>query len=238
MSIPTNMDVIRNTGAGAALNVRLLEGQSVKAEPDALVTMSQGVELGAKLDGGLIGGLMRSMFAGESLFCQTLTATHGVGEVVLCASELGDIEVIDVSEREPLHLIKGAYLASDESIDVSTGVQRGAARALLSGAGLFVLSASGRGRLAISSYGSILRFTLAPGEVRAVDNGHLLAWSAGMHYEMRLAVSSRRGLLRSATSSMASGEGLMCFFEGPGSVWLQTHKPPPPPAAGSAGQGA
>ena len=26
-------------------------------------------------------------------------------------------------------------------------------------------------------------------------------------------------------SSAVSGEGLMCFFQGPGRLWLQTHKP-------------
>ena len=42
-------------GASAALQVDLRRGDSVKAEPDALVTMSQHVTLGAALDAGLLG---------------------------------------------------------------------------------------------------------------------------------------------------------------------------------------
>ena len=64
---------------------------------------------------------------------------------------------------------------------------------------------------------------------RAVDNGHLVGWSASMPYEMRMAASGGSMLRRMGTSA-ASGEGLMCFFTGPGTIWLQTHKPPPPEA--------
>ena len=49
----------------------------------------------------------------------------------------------------------------------------------------------------------------------------VVAWSPNVGMEVGLAV---RG---SAFRSMASGEGLMCHFEGPGEVWVQTHVEPP-----------
>ena len=55
---------------------------------------------------------------------------------------------------------------------------------------------------------------------RCVDNGHIVAWSGSMKTTMRLA-SGRGGIL----GSMTSGEGLMCLFEGPGTVYVQSHKP-------------
>lgn len=54
----------------ASSQVRLKRGTVVKAEPDALVTMSQHIALGAGLDAGLFAGVMRSVFSGESLFSQ------------------------------------------------------------------------------------------------------------------------------------------------------------------------
>ena len=221
--------VILGKAGAATARVRLRPGECVKAEPDALITSSEGVELGAAMDAGLLSGLMRS-FAGESLFSQTLTATHVEGDCVLGAPTVGDVEIMHVTHHEPLMLAKGAFLASDASIDISTTTQRGIGNTLLSGTGLFVLRASGQGTLAVAAHGAILSFTLAPGEVRAVDNGHLVAWSEGMRFEMRAAGATRRTtLFGAAFNSAASGEGFMCFFTGPGNLWLQTHKPPPPP---------
>mmetsp|Transcript_36171 Transcript_36171/g.59903 ORF Transcript_36171/g.59903 Transcript_36171/m.59903 type:complete len:300 (-) Transcript_36171:339-1238(-) len=215
-------EILGKSGA-AAIRVRLPAGRSVKAEPDALVTMSQHIQVGARMDAGLLSGLLRTFLSGESLFCQTVTASCD-GDAVFCASEVGDAELIVLREEEPLLLQKGAFVASDETVNITTATQAGIRRAAFSGAGLFVLQASGRGTLAVSAHGSILKYTLGRGEVRAVDNGHLVAWSAEMPYEMRMA-SRKNSILGTVASSAASGEGLMCFFEGPGRLWLQTHKP-------------
>ena len=48
--------------------------------------------------------------------------------------------------------------------------------------------------------------------------------------QVRMA-AQRTGWAASAASSAVSGEGLMCFFQGPGRLWLQTHKPRPEPGA-------
>ena len=73
--------VIGKNGAAAA-KVRLQRGARVKAEPDALITMSQHVEIGADMDAGLVSGFMRSALGGESLFSQTLTALADGQEVM------------------------------------------------------------------------------------------------------------------------------------------------------------
>ena len=221
--------VLGKAGAATA-RVALKRGQRVKAEPDALITMSDSIELSASMDSGLIGGYMRSALAGESLFSQVLTAQHGDGDVLFGAPEIGDVELVRLTHGHSLLLQKGAFLACDEHLDITMATQRSLGGALFSGTGLFVLRATGQGQLALSAHGSILTYSLAPGEVRAVDNGHLVGWSETMRMEMKLAGGSRGGgVFSSLYSSAASGEGLMCFFTGPGTLWLQTHKPPPPP---------
>ena len=224
---------VRRTGAAAALHVRLRRGDLVKAEPDALVTMSQDVQLGAALDNGLFNGIMRTFFGGESLFVQTVQANADGCDATFCPSAIGDIEVIKVTGGSIL-LQKGAFLAAHESVDLQTANQFSARKALFSGAGFFVLRASGRGTLAVNAVGGIMRHDLRAGEVRAVDNGHLVAWDAAMGYEVRMA-AQQRGLFASMATSAASGEGLMCFFEGPGRLWLQTHKPPRKQGVGESG---
>ena len=56
-----------------------------------------------------------------------------------------------------------------------------------------------------------------------------------MTFQMKLA-GGGGGLVSTVFNSAASGEGLMCFFTGPGTVWLQTHKPAAP-AKGEGGHG-
>ena len=227
---------VLKSGAGSVAKVTLRRGACVKAEPDALITMSQMIELGAQMDAGLFSGLMRSALGGESLFSQTLTARSGDGDVVLGAPEIGDVEILRLDHGSPTLLQKGAFLAADESVEVCLATQRSLGGAALSGTGLFVLRAVGHGALAVAAHGSILKFTLAPGEVRAVDNGHLVAWTEAMRLDMRLA-GGGRSIASTVFSSAASGEGLMCFFTGPGTVWLQTHKPESAHGEGGGGNG-
>ena len=221
------MEIRRGGGGGVALIVRLRPGERIKAEPDALVSMTGTVDVAGRVDGGLFGGLFRAFVANESLFVQTITASRGAGEACLCAADLGDLEILNLDHHEPLLMQKGAFLASDDAVDVAAAMQKSASGALFSGAGLFVLRARGRGRLVVAAHGAILPYTLQNGETRVVDNGHLVAWSESMPYELRMA-GSHGGLMSRMASSTMSGEGLMCEFTGPGKLWLQTHKPPTP----------
>ena len=59
----TSWSVLGKGGAAVA-RVELRRGQSVKAEPDALITMSQHVELGANMDAGVMRGVsVKSRFS-------------------------------------------------------------------------------------------------------------------------------------------------------------------------------
>ena len=182
------------------------------------------MEVGAALDG--VRGFLRSCFGGESAFLQTLECRGSSGDALLCAQEIGDIALVELTGNDVL-LQKGAFLASHMSIDVSSTAQLSASKALFSGAGVFILRACGHGTLAINAHGGLVQYSLRSGETRAVDNGHLVAWDAQMPYELRMA-SRRSGFLGSIFNSAASGEGMMCFFHGPGRLWLQTHKNPEP----------
>ena len=58
------------------------------------------------------------------------------------------------------------------------------------------------------------RQQLVEGERYIIDNGHLVAWNC--KYVMERAASG--GII----SGMSSGEGLICKFTGPGTVYMQT----------------
>ncbi len=74
----------------AMLTVDLDPGESIKAEPGAMV-LQHGVEMKTGTGGGgLLGGLKR-MVGGESFFVNTFTAERGGGRVSLAPNSPGDI---------------------------------------------------------------------------------------------------------------------------------------------------
>ena len=74
----------------AMLTVDLDPGESIKAEPGAMV-LQHGVEMSTGTGGGgLLGGLKR-MVGGESFFVNTFTAEASGGRVSLAPNSPGDI---------------------------------------------------------------------------------------------------------------------------------------------------
>lgn len=202
-------------GAFPIIRARLRAGESIKAESDAMISMSNTIELEGRLEGGILGGLGRFM-AGERIFFQKLVARGGPGEVLLAHAYPGDILALELDGR-PYILQKDGYLASEETIEISTHVQN-LTQGFLSGEGFFVMKVRGYGTLFISSYGAIHPIDIPPGEEIIIDNYHLVAWPDGMDYKIEKA---SRGWL----SSFTSGEKLVCRFRGPGRVLIQTRNP-------------
>ena len=59
-------------------------------------------------------------------------------------------------------------------------------------------------------------FQLQPGQDYIVDNGHLVAWSCDYTFE-----KAGGGIIE----SLKTGEGVVCRFTGPGSVFIQSRNP-------------
>jgi uncharacterized protein (TIGR00266 family) len=203
-------------GAFALLEVHLQAKQTIKAQSDAMVAMDPTIDVEGKLEGGLLGGLGR-MLSGESFFFQTLKATRGAGIALLAPAQPGDLLPIHLDGSQSYILQKDGFLAASEGVQISTAAQN-LARGLFSGEGFFVLKAHGRGMLFAESYGAIHALEVPAGEEMIVDNGHLVAWPEGMHYSLEKASSGW-------ISSFTSGEGLVCRFRGPGTVYIQSRNP-------------
>lgn len=198
------------------LKVRLKAGESIKAESDAMVAMSDTIDVEGKLEGGVLGGLGR-MLAGEKFFFQTLTASRGPGEVLLAPYSVGDIKAILMDGSESYSVQKDGFFAASSGIEVSTKMQN-LSKGLFSGEGFFILRIRGNGVLFVSSYGAIHPLEIPAGRDFIVDNAHLVAWPESMHYNVEKASSGW-------ISSMTSGEGFVCRFRGPGTVLIQTRNP-------------
>jgi uncharacterized protein (TIGR00266 family) len=207
---------IMQPGSFALLKINLDANETVKAESDAMMSMSSNIVLKSKMEGGLLGGLARSLLSGESLFFQTLTAQDQPGEVVLAPALPGDVTAYQLSGKT-LYIQSGGFLAAESSVEIDTKMQN-LGKGLFSGAGLFVIKVHGTGTVFFNSFGAIVTKELQAGEEYIVDTGHLVAWEESMDYKIQKASS---GLMTSITS----GECLVCKFTGPGKVYLQSRNP-------------
>ena len=205
--------------AFSAVQCHLEKGESLKAESDAMVSMSTTLDVkGSTGDGGIIGGITRKLLAGESFFFQHITATRGPGNVLLAQSALGGIGDVVLDGTYGLKVQRGSFLAAEDTIEIDTAIQN-LTKGLFSGQGFFVLNIHGKGIVFLSACGAIHEIELEAGEEAIIDNGHLVAWPDCMEYKIEKA--SSEGWL----SSFTSGEGLVCHFKGPGTVLIQTRKP-------------
>lgn len=192
------------------LRLLLAAGESIKAEAGAMVSMSPNLELQAKTTGKGFLGALGAMAGGESLFSSIYTA-KAEGDLVLAPSVIGDIIKIDMSGGTILAQ-SGAYLAGSVDLNITT---QGSFKAMFSGEGLFLSKISGAGVLFLNSYGAVFEKTLAAGETYIVDTGHIVAFEESVQYKIKKAAT---GLF----ATMASGEGLVAEYYGPGKIWVQT----------------
>ncbi|KAJ1326761.1 AIM24 family protein [Microdochium nivale] len=201
---------ISHRDCNTIVTVQLAMGCPLAAKPGVLIAMSPTVTLKGEYKMSL-----KKIVAGGELGHSTFI---GPGEILLAPSALGDITTIRLNggEAETWSVGKDSYVASTQGV-IRDYKRQGLGKAMFSGEGLWVNKISGVGLLWISSFGAIIRKDLMPEEKYIVDNGHLVAWNT--KYVMERVVSG--GII----AGLASGEGLVCKFTGPGTVFLQTRNP-------------
>lgn len=186
----------------------LQPGESVVAESGAMVGMSTNVQMQTQ-SGGLMKGLKR-LFGGESFFRNTFTANGGQGEVLFATPLCGDMAVLEAGHKQWI-IQNSAYVASSPTVDVKT--KSGGFKGMFSGAGLFQLETNGQGQVIIGTFGALEPIQVDGSMV--IDTGHLAAWESTLQYTVG---KSGAGWI----ASFLSGEGLVCHFQGQGTVYLQS----------------
>ena len=181
-----------------------------------MMAMAADTSLDAKIEGGLMKGLKRSVLGGESLFITTATAGAAGGWIDFAPSLPGDVTVATITPERPLLIQKGSFLCAEQGVDLDT--KWGGMRNLIGGEGGFLLRASGSGEVVLSTYGALDRFELADGQQVVVDTNHMVAFAETVTMELKKASDT-------AWKSMKSGEGLVFIFTGPGELMMQSRNP-------------
>ena len=200
--------------AYALARVTMDQGDSIRAEAGAMVSMNQAVQIETQATGGFLKSLKRSVLGGESFFMNTFHATNGGAELTLAPTLAGDIATFNL-ENQDIILQSGSYLASELGITIDP--KWGGSKSFFGGEGLFMLRCTGSGLLILSSYGAIHKVELASGQTYTVDTGHIVGFDAHLPYTIKKAGSWK--------STIFGGEGLVVEYQGPGNLFLQTRSP-------------
>jgi uncharacterized protein (TIGR00266 family) len=209
-----NMDIeILHRPSYSLAVAKLAPNERIRAEAGAMVSMSDGVQIETKAEGGILKSLGRAVLGGESFFQNFFLAPAGGGEVTLAPELPGDITVIEMNGNKMM-IQAGSYMASESSVDLTAKIS---AKAFMSAEGISMLEATGSGTLLVSSYGAIFEKTLVAGEKYVVDTSHLVAFDGSMNVTPKTVGGMK--------STLFSGEGLVIELTGPGRIYIQTRSP-------------
>ncbi|MEC7664554.1 MAG: TIGR00266 family protein [Candidatus Thermoplasmatota archaeon] len=222
LSSSKSMDVSLEFGPSFTMaTAHLKPGDSIKVEPGAMVSQSMGLEMktGMSGKGGGLGGFLKSVaksvFGGESFFLNTFTAGSGGGWISMAPSSPGDSKTLEIEPGSNIFMQGGAFLASSPNVSYDLKFQ--GAKSLFSRESMFFLRAfseGGPGQILYSAYGAIKEIDVTPSTPLKVDNGHLVAFTDGVQYD----VVPSGGL----KTSLFGGEALVLQIQGSGKVWIQT----------------
>ena len=203
---------IQSRPSYSLLEATLSAGETIVAESGAMTWMSGDIRMSTSTRGGALRGLGRTVLGGESFFQNTFQAEGAGGMVGLAPGQPGDIVALEMSPGRELFLEKGAYLASEESVNINSDFQ---GLGGLFNEGLFILRASGSGLIFFNSYGDVQEVEVE-GSYR-VDNGHAVAWEPTLEYQIIRGGRSIRSFLFS--------DQLILRFTGFGKLWVQSRNP-------------
>jgi uncharacterized protein (TIGR00266 family) len=197
-----------------AVILSLTQGDTVRAEAGAMMYMTDGIEMDAKMEGGLLAGLKRKLLVGESFFITYFRCNAPGGRVAFAGPYPGKIISMALSNQDVL-CQKDAFLCALGSVDIDIAFTRRIGAGFFGGEGFILQRLSGTGQVFIHSGGTVVPITLAHGEKLKVDTGCLVAFDPTIDYDI-----VRVGGIR---TSLFGGEGLFfAALTGPGRVWLQT----------------
>lgn len=207
---------IRHDPSFSVARALLGPSETIRAEAGAMMAMAADTTIEAKMEGGLMKGLKRSVLGGESLFITTMTAGPQGGWVDVAANLPGALVVRTIEPGSALFIQRGSFLCAEAGVEIDT--KWGGMKNLIGGEGGFLLRAEGQGDVVLSAYGAIDRMTIPPGQQVVVDTNHMVAFDESVQMEIRKASAG-------TMNSLKSGEGLVFVFTGPGELMMQSRNP-------------
>jgi uncharacterized protein (TIGR00266 family) len=197
-----------------ALQLTLYNGEEIYAEAGTMLYMGPGIDLQARMQGGIVKGLMRKFLAGETMFMSVFRCIAPNAHMALANPIAGKIYPIQLNGNTIL-AERNAYLCAIGNVDLSVAFTKRFGAGLFGGEGFILQKISGQGLVFLHAGGNMLEFNLAPGETLRVDTGCIVSLADTVDYNIQFVGGFRNALF--------GGEGLFyATLTGPGHVVLQT----------------
>lgn len=223
------MDVIDYRIVGSEMQfveVELDPNEAAIGEAGSMMYMEAGVSMdtvfgdGSAGQGGLFGKLLgagKRLITGESLFTTVYTNQANVKrKLAFAAPYPGKILPMDLRQLGgTLICQKDAFLCAARGVSLGIAFQKRLSAGFFGGEGFVMQKLDGDGMAFVHAGGTVVRRDLQAGEYLLVDTGCVVAYTAGVDFEVQYVGKVKTALF--------GGEGL--FFAkltGPGQVWLQS----------------
>lgn len=150
------------------------EGQTLISERGAMSWMSPNMQMNTEATGG-IGKAFGRMLTKESIFQNKYTAMGGEGLIAFASSFPGSIIAFDVGQIGEIIVQKSGFLASENTVNLSTYFQKKFGGGLFGGEGFIMQKLTGSGIAFVEIDGFVTEYALNPGQSLILDTGYLAA---------------------------------------------------------------
>jgi uncharacterized protein (AIM24 family) len=175
---------------------------------------------GSNSGGGLLGKLLgagKRLVTGESLFTTVYTnQSQGKQRVAFGAPYPGKILPMDLRQLGGLLICqRDAFLCAARGVSLGIALQKKLSTGFFGGEGFIMQKLEGDGLAFVHAGGTVVRRELHAGQTLMVDTGCVVAYTAGVSFDIQFV-----GKIKTA---LFGGEGLfLARMTGPGTIWLQS----------------
>ncbi len=208
------------------VEIELDPQETAIAESGSFMMMDQEIQMqtmfgdGSQPNQGLLGKLMsagKRILTGESLFMTAFTnAGNGKQKVSFAAPYPGKIIPMDLQQMGGKVICqKDAFLCAAKGVSIGIEWQRKLGTGIFGGEGFIMEKLEGDGMAFVHAGGMVIEKQLQPGQVLKIDTGCVVAYTAGVHFDVEF--------VRGIKNMVFGGEGLFfATLRGPGKVWIQS----------------
>lgn len=203
--------------------IELRKGEKLRAESGSMLFMTQGIEMATNLAGA--SSAFRRMMTGQNIFLTDFTyegddtTKDGSGTVALGTDFPSKIVRLSLDDcGGSLIAQRGAFLASNASVDIQMEFTRTMTAGFFGGEGFILQRLIGEGDVLIKAGGTLVERYLEDGESLRATSGSVVAFDPTVSYDVQM--------MQGVKNVMFGGEGLFVTeLKGPGRIWLQGMPP-------------
>lgn len=202
------------------VTIELDPGECVRAESGSMIFMTETVQMNTTLGGAGASAAFQRMMTGQNLFLTDFACAGGPGTLCLGTDFPSKILRLNLQEVEGEALVcqRGAYLASNPTVNIEMAFTKSLSAGFFGGQGFVLQKLTGRGDVLVKGGGTIVVHDLREGEKWRVTSGSIVAFESSVDYDVQM--------MPGIKNAMFGGEGLfVTTLTGPGRVWLQGMPP-------------